>query len=98
MPRTHRGLAKNELKKPAETRFAYFFLVLSRLLEERQALEQLVTSTAYSEWVAQQNAATKQQAKVRARLLCSVVVLACKLDSWCACLQHASTHISLNLS
>lgn len=65
----HRKYAKHELRKPAETRFAYFFLVLDRLCEERDALERLFASAVYKAWVEKQNAPTKQQhAECRALL------------------------------
>ncbi|KAH7306949.1 hypothetical protein KP509_22G039300, partial [Ceratopteris richardii] len=39
-----------EIKKPATTRFAYMWIVLSRLFEVKVPLRQMVVSTFWSEW------------------------------------------------
>ncbi|KAH7439143.1 hypothetical protein KP509_04G047200 [Ceratopteris richardii] len=42
--------SKLEIKKPATTRFAYMWIVLSRLFEVKVPLRQTVVSTFWSEW------------------------------------------------
>lgn len=58
----YRTMADKELLKPAETRFAYFFVVVSRLYEVRPALEKLFTNDAFRTWLDSQRADIRETA------------------------------------
>lgn len=49
-----RSKSKLELLKPAETRFATNFIMLQRLLVCKDALQEIVVSREYKQWIAQQ--------------------------------------------
>ncbi|KAH6555369.1 hypothetical protein KP509_1Z261600 [Ceratopteris richardii] len=56
--------SKLEIKKPATTRFAYMWIVLSRLLEVKVPLRQTVVSTFWIEW----DESTSEESKSMQRL------------------------------
>lgn len=51
--------AKLELKKPCDTRFAYCFILLKRIADERDALEKMLADDEYKAWVQRQDGTTK---------------------------------------
>jgi hypothetical protein len=80
--RTHSEL---ELLKPAETRFATAFMLMDRLVEVKQALEESVVDREWRAWVESSSAALRDTAEeVKSLVSCGICLQKCLSNCICS--------------